>query len=47
MKFPIDDEVLKSLYLALKEATKRVNAIQNCGIFLSQLIHIFEKRLRL
>ncbi len=48
MSFPTDDAVLKSVYLALKESTKKwTMPIQNWGIVLNQFILIFDKRLRL
>ncbi|AIG33170.1 hypothetical protein IA01_10670 [Flavobacterium psychrophilum] len=48
MSFPTDDAVLKSVYLALKEATKKWSMpIQNWGIVLNQFNLIFDKRLRL
>lgn len=48
MSFPTDDAVMKSVYLALKEATKKwTMPIQNWGIVLNQFMLIFEKRLRL
>lgn len=48
MSFPSDDAVLKSVYLALKEATKKWSMpIQNWGIVLNQFMLIFEERLRL
>ncbi len=48
MSFPTDDTVLKSVYLALKEATKKWSMpIQNWGIVLNQFMFIFEERLRL
>lgn len=48
MSFPTDDAVLKSVYLALKEATKKwTMPIQNWGIVLNQFMIIFEQRLRL
>lgn len=48
MSFPTDDAVLKSVYLALKESTKKwTMPIQNWGIFLNQFMLIFDKRLRL
>ena len=48
MSFPTDDAVLKSVYLALKEATKKWSMpIQNWGIVLNQFMLIFEERLRL
>jgi transposase-like protein len=48
MSFPTDDAVLKSVYLALREATKKWSMpIRNWGIVLNQFTLIFEKRLRL
>lgn len=48
MSFPTDEAVLKSVYLAIKEATKKwTMPIQNWGIVLNQFNIIFEKRLRL
>ncbi|RXM40416.1 IS256 family transposase [Chryseobacterium sp. CH21] len=48
MSFPTDDAVMKSVYLALKEATKKwTMPIQNWGIVLNQFMIIFEERLRL
>ncbi len=48
MSFPTDDAVLKSVYLALKEATKKwTMPIPNWGIVLNQFMLIFDKRLRL
>ena len=48
MSFPTDDAVIKSVYLALKEATKKwTMPIQNWGIVLNQFRLIFENRLRL
>jgi transposase-like protein len=48
MSFPTDDAVLKSVYLALKEATKKwTMPIHNWGLVLNQFMLIFENRLRL
>ena len=48
MSFPTDDAVLKSVYLALKEAIKKwTMPIHNWGLVLNQFMLIFEKRLRL
>ena len=48
MSFPTDDAVIKSVYLALKEASKKwTMPIQNWGIVFNQFMLIFEKRLRL
>lgn len=44
MSFPTDDTVMKLVYLALKEATKRwTMPIQNWGIVLNQSILILKK----
>ena len=46
MSFPTDDAVLKSVFLALKEATKKWSMpIRNWGIVLNQFMLIFDKRL--
>ncbi|MCZ8228863.1 transposase, partial [Flavobacterium sp.] len=48
MSFPTDEAVLKSVYLALREATKkRSMPIRNWGVVLNQFTLLFEKRLRL
>ena len=48
MSFPTDDAVMKSVYLALNEATKKwTMPIHNWGLVLSQFMIIFDKRLRL
>jgi transposase-like protein len=48
MSFPTDNAALKSVYLALKEATKKWSMPKaNWGIVLNQFNLIFEKRLRL
>lgn len=48
MSFPNDDAVLKSVFLALREATKKWSMpIQNWGIVLNQFMIIFEERLKL
>jgi putative transposase len=48
MSFPTDDAVLKSVYLALMEATKKWSLpIPNWGIVLNQFSLLFEERLRL
>lgn len=48
MYFPTDDAVMQSVYLQLKEATKRwTMPIQNWGIVLNQFMFTFEKKLRL
>jgi transposase-like protein len=46
MSFPTDDAELKSVYFALREATKKWSMpIRNWGIVLNQFTLIFDKRL--
>ena len=48
LSFPTDEAVLKSVYLALREATKKwTMPIHNWGIILNQFLTIFEKRVQL
>ena len=48
LSFPTDDAVMKSVYLALREATKKWSMpIRNWGIILNQFLTIFEERVRL
>ncbi|QQR97232.1 MAG: IS256 family transposase [Sphingobacteriales bacterium] len=48
MSFPNDDAVLKSVFLALREATKKWSMpIQNWGIILNQFMIIFEHRIKI
>jgi transposase-like protein len=48
LSFPTDEAVLKSVYLALREATRKWSMpIQNWGLILSQFLTIFEKRVQL
>jgi putative transposase len=48
MSFPTDEAVLKSVYLALREATKKWGMpIHNWGIILNQFLTIFEDRVQL
>jgi len=48
LSFPSDQAVLKSVYLALREATKKwTMPIRNWGIILNQFLIIFEDRVRL
>lgn len=48
VSFPSDDAVIKSVYLALMETTKKWSMpIQNCGIILTQFMCIFQQRIRL
>src|SRR5690554_385244 len=48
LSFPTDDAVMKSVYLAVREATKKwTMPIRNWGIILNQFLTIYEKRVRL
>jgi len=48
LSFPNDDAVMKSVYLATREATKKWSMpIRNWGIILNQFLTIYEKRVRL
>ena len=48
LSFPNDDAVLKSVYLALRETSKKwTMPIQNWGMVLNQFLIIFEDRVRL
>jgi transposase-like protein len=48
LSFPTDEAVLKSVFLALREATKKWSLpIQNWGIVLNQFLIIFENRIKL
>lgn len=48
MSFPTDEAVLKSVFLALREATKKWTLpIRNWGIVLNQFMIIFAERLRI
>ena len=48
LSFPTDDAVKKSVYLALREATKKwTQPIHNWGIILNQFLTIFEHRLKI
>lgn len=48
LSFPTDEAVMKSVYLALREATKKWSMpIRNWGIILNQFLTIYEKRVRL
>lgn len=45
LSFPTDDAVMKSVYLAIREATKKWSMpMQNWGLILNQLLTIFEKK---
>lgn len=46
LSFPTDEAVLKSVFLALRETTKKwTQPIRNWGIILNQFLIIFDKRL--
>lgn len=48
LSFPTDDAVLKSVYLALREVTKKwTMPIRNWGIVLHQFLTIFENRIKI
>ena len=48
LSFPTDEAVLKSVYLALKEATKKWSMpIKNWGLILEQFFTLFENRVRI
>uniref|UniRef100_UPI0005572E66 transposase n=4 Tax=Aquimarina muelleri TaxID=279356 RepID=UPI0005572E66 len=48
LSFPTDQAVMKSVYLATREATKKWSMpIANWGIILNQFLIIYEKRVRL
>lgn len=43
LSFPTDDALMKSVYLAINEATKMGMPLHNWGIILNQFLAIFEK----
>jgi putative transposase len=48
LSFPADEAVTKSVYLAIRESTKKWSMpIRNWGIILNQFLTIFENRVRL
>lgn len=48
LSFPTDDAVMKSVYLAIREATKKWSMpIRDWGIILNQFLTIYEKRVQL
>jgi len=48
LSFPTDQAVMKSVYLAMRESTKKWSMpIQNWGIVLNQFLTIFEQRVQL
>ncbi|UOB16695.1 IS256 family transposase [Abyssalbus ytuae] len=48
LSFPTDEAVMKSVYLALREATKKwTQPIRNWGVILNQFLTLFEDRVKL
>lgn len=48
LSFPTDEAVMKSVYLATREATKKwTMPIRNWGVVLNQFLTIYEKRVRI
>lgn len=48
LSFPTDDAVMKSVYLAIREATKKWSMpIHNWGLILNQFLTIYEKRVQI
>lgn len=48
LSFPTDEAVMKSVYLAVREATKKWSMpVRNWGIILNQFLIIYEERVRL
>lgn len=48
LSFPTDEAVMKSVYLAVREATRKwTMPIRNWGVILNQFLTIFEKRVQL
>lgn len=48
LSYPTDDAVIKSVFLALKESTKKwTMPIRNWGVILNQFLAIFENRIQL
>lgn len=48
LSYPTDDAVIKSVYLALRESTKKwTMPIRNWGVILNQFLAIFENRIKL
>ncbi len=46
--FPTDDAVMKSVFLALRESTRKwTMPIRNWGVILNQFLIIFEDRVKL
>ena len=48
LSFPTDDAVMKSVYLAVREATKKWSMpVRNWGVILNQFLLIYEERVRI
>ncbi|MCL6220942.1 IS256 family transposase, partial [Zunongwangia sp. M21534] len=48
LSFPTDDAVMKSVYLATREATKKwTMPVRKWGIILNQFLIIYEERVQL
>lgn len=48
LSFPTDEAVMKSVYLAVREATKKWSMpIHNWGIILHQFLNLYQKRVRI
>jgi hypothetical protein len=48
LSFPTDEAVMKSVYLAIRESTKKwTMPIRNWGVILNQFLAIFENRIKL
>ena len=48
LSFPTDEAVMKSVFLALRESTKKwTMPIRNWGVILNQFLAIFENRIKL
>lgn len=48
LSFPTDEAVMKSVYLAVREATKKWSMpVRNWGVILDQFLILYEKRVRL
>ncbi|MBY0067993.1 transposase, partial [Empedobacter falsenii] len=48
LSFPTDEAVMKSVYLAVREATKKwYMPIHNWGIILDQFLNLYQKRVRI
>jgi transposase-like protein len=48
LSFPTDEAVMKSVYLAVREATKKwTRPVRNWGLILNQFLVIFADRVRL